>query len=66
MSDTLQTETMDKLYLEWSQFTKARNKRELALVEQLEFAVARGANWTLEDWQNWRTYHAESALEVHK
>ncbi len=29
------TETMDKLYLEWSQFTKARTWRELALTEAL-------------------------------
>lgn len=25
----METETLDKLYLEWSQFTKARNKREI-------------------------------------
>ena len=31
----MQTETLDKLYLEWSQFTKARNKRELLLLEAL-------------------------------
>ena len=34
----MQTETLDKLYLEWSQITNAHTKRELesgALVEQL-------------------------------
>ena len=29
------TETLDKLYLEWSQFTKARNRREIRAVEML-------------------------------
>lgn len=29
-----ETETLDKLYLEWSQFTKARNHREIAVREQ--------------------------------
>ena len=27
----METETLDKLYLEWSQFTKAKTKRELQL-----------------------------------
>ena len=30
------TETLDKLYLEWSQFTDARNKRELAALDLLQ------------------------------
>lgn len=29
----METETLDKLYLEWSQFTKARTSRELELLE---------------------------------
>ena len=29
------TETLDKLYLEWSQFTAARNSRELAALDLL-------------------------------
>jgi len=29
------TETLDKLYLEWSQFTDARNARELAALDLL-------------------------------
>lgn len=28
----MSTETLDQLYLEWSQFTKARTAREIALV----------------------------------
>jgi hypothetical protein len=28
------TDTLDKLYLEWSQFTDARNKRELNALQQ--------------------------------
>lgn len=32
---TRETETLDKLYLEWSQFTKARTERELALIAAL-------------------------------
>lgn len=62
MATTTETETIDKLFLELSQFTKAKTARELRLLQPLEFAVANGANWTLEDWQNWRTYHAEEAL----
>lgn len=31
----MNTETLDKLYLEWSQFTKARNEREIALREAI-------------------------------
>jgi hypothetical protein len=57
-----ETETIDKLFLELSQFTNARTKRELALIEPLELAIKNGTHWTLEDWQNWRTYHAEAAL----
>lgn len=30
-SKGVQTENLDRLYLEWSQFTKARTARELAL-----------------------------------
>lgn len=60
-----QTETLDRLYLEWSQFTRARTGRELALIEPLEFAVKNGAKWTLEDWANWRINHAEAALGEH-
>lgn len=58
----LQTETLDKLFLELSQFSKATTASEIRLKEPLEFAVRSGANWTLEDWQNWRTYHAEKAI----
>ena len=64
-TEQLHTETLDKLYLEWSQFTKARTQRELELAEALQFAVANGANWTLNDWSNWRTYHAATALGGH-
>jgi hypothetical protein len=31
MSEKFETETLDKLYLEWSQFTQARTARELNL-----------------------------------
>jgi hypothetical protein len=34
------TETLDKLYLEWSHFTHARNARERILHEALEVADA--------------------------
>jgi hypothetical protein len=30
------TETLDKLYLEWSQFTSARTGREIALMDGLK------------------------------
>ena len=32
----MDTEAMDKLYLEWSQFTKARTQREIAMAKALE------------------------------
>jgi hypothetical protein len=34
------SETLDKLYLEWSQFTKARNNRELVMLTALRAADA--------------------------
>lgn len=34
----MSTETIDKLYLEWSQFTKARNAREIAASKALHHA----------------------------
>lgn len=34
----MQTETLDKLYLEWSQFTKAKNNREIKLEAVVEAA----------------------------
>jgi len=37
MSDTkATTETLDKLYLEWSQFTGAKTRREIELQAQVE------------------------------
>lgn len=33
------TETLDKIYLEWSQFTKAKTNRELRLENALEWAL---------------------------
>jgi hypothetical protein len=33
----METETLDKLYLEWSQFTKARTAREIAMEKALQW-----------------------------
>jgi hypothetical protein len=33
------TETLDRLYLEWSQFTTARTARELDLIAALDEAI---------------------------
>ena len=33
------TETLDKLYLEWSQFTKARTSREIAMENALRWVL---------------------------
>jgi hypothetical protein len=33
------TETLDRFYLEWSQFTRARNKRELELLDAAKKAL---------------------------
>lgn len=35
----MQTETLDKLYLEWSQFTKARTAREIKLQARIVMLV---------------------------
>lgn len=32
----MQTETLDKLYLEWSQFTQARNRREIEMQHRID------------------------------
>lgn len=44
MADDLKTETLDKLYLEWSQFTKAKTHRELKLEEQIRI-IADSKSW---------------------
>lgn len=36
MMNPFSTETLDKIYLEWSQFTTARTEREIELARQLE------------------------------
>jgi hypothetical protein len=36
----MNTETLDRLYLEWSQFTSARTKRELDAIRALERLLA--------------------------
>jgi hypothetical protein len=38
----METETLDRLFLEWSQFTKARTAKEIALTEALEAAIECG------------------------
>lgn len=38
---TKTTETLDKLYLEWSQFTEARNSREITAVNLIGSARTR-------------------------
>ena len=40
----LQTETLDKLYLEWSQFTQAKTGRELFLERQIR-EIAASKSW---------------------
>lgn len=37
---SVQTETLDKLYLEWSQFTGARTEREIRMFKLLEIAAS--------------------------
>ena len=36
----METETLDKLYLEWSQFTSARTHREIAMQRVIDAAKA--------------------------
>lgn len=43
----MQTETLDKLYLEWSQFTQAKTMKELALEAGLAAAQAEVEEWKL-------------------
>jgi hypothetical protein len=35
----MDTETLDKLYLEWSQFTRARTLREIELLDALRIIL---------------------------
>jgi len=35
----METETLDKLYLEWSRFTKARTEREIVYARQIRRAL---------------------------
>lgn len=35
----MMTETLDKIYLEWSQFTSARTAREIAMLNALNAAI---------------------------
>ena len=44
MRGRMDTETLDKLYLEWSQFTEARNSRELQLIRVIEI-YALDSSW---------------------
>lgn len=34
------------------------------MAQEIGFAIANGAKWTLEDWQNWITNHATPALAL--
>lgn len=36
MNPSVQTETLDKLYLEWSQFTQAKTSKEIKLASLLD------------------------------
>lgn len=38
----MNTETLDKLYLEWAQFTKARNRREVEALALLNWLDRKG------------------------
>lgn len=65
MSDT---ETLDRLYLEWSQFTKAKTGRELALERSLQSILntSMQATRTLDDFRSdltWINDEARRALE---
>lgn len=40
----MQTETLDKLYLEWSQFTKAKTGKELHLEQRIR-EIAGSKSW---------------------
>lgn len=44
ISDSIETETIDKLFLELSQVTSARTKTEIALTRELEAATKRANN----------------------
>ena len=44
-----QTETLDKLYLEWSQFTTAKTDKQIQLEASLSIALNMCEKRTLED-----------------
>jgi uncharacterized protein YlxW (UPF0749 family) len=47
-SGVLKTDTLDMLYLEWSQFTEARTKRELELQRRNQLLAAQVGSLTAE------------------
>lgn len=60
------TETLDRIYLEWSQFTEARTRREIELaarVEELEHAVRDAAITLRNDRYDVRIYNALATLD---
>lgn len=60
-----ETETLDKLYLEWSQFTNARTSRELKLFELLKIAeVAIRTKHSLPD--NWKDNYNAIYSEMYR
>lgn len=61
-----ETETMDRLYLEWSQFTKARTGREIGLQKALAEIANSNPNHFTEPCEhaNWCLDRARLALNV--
>ncbi len=50
-----ETETLDKLYLEWSQFTKAETSKEIALNKRVASLIA-----VLVECENYFDRHADA------
>jgi hypothetical protein len=61
----METETLDKLYLEWSQFTKARNAREIEAIAVLKEALYHIRHKTDDEKaRNYIIERIETALKV--
>lgn len=73
MSAQHETHSIDRLYLELSQFTKAKTAREISLEAALKAAIEglKGASAAMADlkgdaWQEWRNVIHDSVIEANR
>ena len=65
LPDGLDTHTLDKLYLEWSQITSARTRREFKLEAQVR-ELQKGHAYAIEEWKKAEGHIKELEEELAK